>query len=111
MRIAGGFVVIDSVLNLVFRCAHRRLTRPITPVVELGAPRGETYVVCLDCGKQFSYDLKEMKMGKPVASSANSGVLDPETAKPRGKKLKYAILASLPLAALIGSSLRTKKQD
>ena len=25
---------------------------------------GETYVVCLECGKEFNYDLETMKVGK-----------------------------------------------
>ena len=101
--------MIDSLLNLMFRCSHRRLTRPVTPVSKVGVPHGETYVVCLDCGKQFSYDLKEMKVGKPVALAHDSGVLHPETPKLRSRKLKYAFLASVPLGILIGSVLRTKR--
>lgn len=58
--------VIDSVLNLLFRCSHRRLTRPVTPTVKAGMPHGQTYVVCLDCGKQFAYDVKEMRIGKQI---------------------------------------------
>jgi len=62
--------LIDSLLNLMFRCGHRRLTRPVTPVAAVGAPHGETYVVCLDCGKQFSYDPKEMRLGKVINSTS-----------------------------------------
>jgi DNA-directed RNA polymerase subunit RPC12/RpoP len=61
--------VIDSLLNLVFRCGHRRLTRPLTPGAGVGVPHGETYVVCLDCGKQFSYDPKEMRLGKAIEAT------------------------------------------
>ena len=56
----------DSVMELLFHCGHRHLTRPFTPVGEEGVPNGETYVVCLDCTKQFTYDLKEMRVGKPI---------------------------------------------
>src|ERR1019366_6643016 len=58
--------MIDSVLNLIFCCSHKRLTRPVTPIDKDGKPHGDTYVVCLACGKQFSYDLKEMRIGKPL---------------------------------------------
>jgi hypothetical protein len=61
--------VIDTVLNLLFRCHHKRLTRPITPVSKAGVPDGDTYVVCLACGKQFAYDWNEMRIGKSVAIS------------------------------------------
>ena len=67
--------MIDTVLNLVFRCAHRRLTRPMTPVGKLGAPHGDTYVVCLDCGKQFDYDAKEMRIGKLIDHSHEACVV------------------------------------
>ena len=101
--------MIDTLLNLVFRCSHRRLTRPVTPVSKAGVPHGETYVVCLDCGKQFAYDLKEMRIGKPLAGSHESGVLHPGMPRPRSHKLKYAVLASLPLGILIGSIVRKKR--
>ena len=69
--------MIDTLLNILFRCSHKRLTRPVTPVSRGGEPQGSTYVVCLDCGKQFSYDVKEMKIGKPIESSHDGGVLHP----------------------------------
>jgi DNA-directed RNA polymerase subunit RPC12/RpoP len=100
--------MIDTVLNLLFRCSHRRLTRPVTPVSKAGVPHGATYVVCLDCGKQFAYDFKEMRVGKPLASSHPYGVLKPETAQPR-RVLKYAIWAGVPLAFLVGVALKAKK--
>jgi len=31
------------------------------------ANRHGTYVVCLDCGQEFRYDWKEMRVGEPVA--------------------------------------------
>jgi len=61
--------VIDTVLNLLFRCAHRHLTRPFTPKGAQGARHGETYVVCLDCAKRFAYDLKGMRIGKAIGHS------------------------------------------
>ncbi len=30
--------------------------------------RHGTYVVCLDCGKEFRYDWNEMRLGKPVTA-------------------------------------------
>jgi DNA-directed RNA polymerase subunit RPC12/RpoP len=101
--------MIDTILNLMFRCSHRRLTRPVTPVSKSGVPHGETYVVCLDCGKQFAYDLKEMRVGKPIEESHKSGVLMPESRRPGNSKLKYAVLATIPLAVALGSLLRTGK--
>jgi hypothetical protein len=58
--------LIDTIINLLFRCRHRRLSRPITPSAKAGASRQSAYVVCLDCGKQFGYDLDRMRVGKAV---------------------------------------------
>ena len=103
--------MIDSVLNLLFRCPHKRLTRPVTPVSKAGQPHGDTYVVCLDCGKQFSYDLKEMRVGKPMPTSPEMGVLPPGMPRPHKSKFKLALMASvLPLGIAIGSALTSKRQ-
>jgi hypothetical protein len=101
--------MIDSVLNLLFRCSHSRLTRPVTPVTKAGLPHEQSYVVCLECGKQFAYDTREMRIGKPLPASHTSGVLPPEMPKSK-RKLKYALWASLPLAVLAGSLLRNKRK-
>jgi hypothetical protein len=100
--------MIDSVLNLLFRCSHRRLTRPMTPVMKTGGRSGDTYVVCLDCGKQFEYDLKTMQMGKAIDHGA--GVLPPHMPKPRKTKVKYALLAAVPLAVVLGAAFTGKKK-
>ncbi len=101
--------MIDTVLNLLFRCSHRRLTRPVTPVSKAGQPHGETYIVCLDCGKQFSYDMKEMRIGKPIDHSHDTGVVPPDLPKPRSSKWKYVALAAVPLAAVLGASIKSRK--
>src|SRR4029077_18501 len=57
--------MLDALLNVLFRCSHKRTTRPVTPFGK-GADRpGETYVVCLECGKEFYYDLTKMRIGSP----------------------------------------------
>ena len=104
--------MIDSVLNLLFRCSHRRITRPITPVSKAGVPQGKTYVVCLDCGKQFAYDLEQMRIGKPVAGHESEGVLHPHMPKPRPSKVKVAtVAATVPLLWLVGSAIRKSRKD
>jgi DNA-directed RNA polymerase subunit RPC12/RpoP len=101
--------MIDSLVNLLFRCSHRRLTRPVTPVSKAGVADSQTYVVCLDCGKQFAYDLQEMRIEGPLESSPHSGVLHPDMPPPRAQKIRLALWASVPLAILLGSALKTKK--
>jgi hypothetical protein len=61
--------MIDSLMNLLFRCSHKRLSRPVTPVARNGDSGGETYVVCLDCGKRFSYDTQNMRLGKQIVDA------------------------------------------
>ncbi|MFB3828613.1 MAG: hypothetical protein ACE15B_17725 [Bryobacteraceae bacterium] len=102
--------MIDSVLNLLFRCAHRRLTRPVTPVSRAGAPQGGTYVVCLDCGKQFAYDLKTMRIERHVRQSAEHGILPPDMPK-RRSRMRYALWAGVPAALLLGAALRKPRAE
>jgi hypothetical protein len=101
--------MIDTLLNLLFRCNHKRLTRPVTPVSRAGEPHGTTYVVCLDCGKQFSYDVKEMRIGKPIASSRDVGVLNPN-GEEANKGWKLALWASVPAALIAGSLMKNRKK-
>lgn len=54
--------MIENMINALFGCRHKRLTRPITPVHKPGTP-GFSYVACLDCGRQFEYDTKELRIG------------------------------------------------
>ncbi len=58
--------MIDSLKNLLFRCSHQRLTRPLTPINASGVPEGMPYVACLECGARFKYDTHEMRMGKRI---------------------------------------------
>jgi hypothetical protein len=61
--------MINSLLGMVLGCAHKRTTFPLTPSgrsnLSEGARSG-TYVVCLNCGKEFEYNWKEMRMGNLV---------------------------------------------
>ena len=60
--------MITSLLNSLFGCSHRRTTFPITPARRAGFVNSDkgTYVVCLNCGKEFDYNWKEMRIGSPV---------------------------------------------
>lgn len=101
--------MIDTVLNLLFNCSHRHLTRPITPVSKNGVAHADTYVVCLDCTKQFTYDLNTMRIGKPIDHSHDACVVPAGMPGMRKTKVKYALGVGLPLAVLIGSALARKK--
>lgn len=60
--------MINSLIASIFGCAHKRTTFPLTasrksPVSE-GA-RSSTYIVCLNCGREFDYSWKEMRIVSP----------------------------------------------
>ena len=58
----------NSLLQAVFGCAHRKTTFPLTPI-RRGAiaarsntePKAQTYIACLDCGKELPYDWDRMR--------------------------------------------------
>jgi hypothetical protein len=107
----SGALSIGAIFQTLFGCHHRRITRPITPVRKPGVPSGETSVVCLDCGKQFAYDWNHMRIGKPIAHSPDSGVVDPKMPGPANTKLKYALIGStIPFAIFLGSALVKKRR-
>ena len=60
--------MIGKMWNLIFGCHHRSTTRPITPVNRRDRSN-YSYVACLECGKQFYYDTRNMTMGAPVPLS------------------------------------------
>ena len=84
----GSVVTMASILDMLFGCTHKNYSFPLTnkrgqrrsPAASLTG----TYVVCLECGKEFPYDWHEMKVmsGKPdrakalAASAAESYVGD-----------------------------------
>jgi len=56
-----------SLIHALFGCAHHRCTFPITATKNIcdcsnGEPYAFTYVVCLDCGKEFRYDWQQMRV-------------------------------------------------
>ena len=58
-----------NIFGSLFGCSHKRTTFPLTPGRSAGLTRNGTYVACLDCGKEFSYDWKTMQLGEQVAAA------------------------------------------
>jgi hypothetical protein len=58
--------MVGKVLEGFFGCWHRKFSFPMTVRPGLRRNRAAfltgTYVVCLDCGKEFPYDWNEMKV-------------------------------------------------
>jgi hypothetical protein len=69
--------MVGKIFDALFGCWHSRYSFPIT--VRQGSRRSRaaavtgTYVVCLDCGKEFAYDWKEMKVVEP-SNHSSAGV-------------------------------------
>ena len=70
--------MLHNLITSLFGCSHRRTTFPITRGRKLPGAHAtatttpnRTYVVCLDCGKEFSYDWKSMTVGQQVAPTAD----------------------------------------
>jgi hypothetical protein len=102
--------MINAIFQTLFGCHHRRLTRPITPVGKPGERSGETYIVCLDCGRQFAYDWNHMRIGKPIEGFPDSGVLPPDPPGPGKAKIKLALIGSaIPFAIFLGNALIKKR--
>jgi hypothetical protein len=66
--------MIASLLDSIFGCSHSRTTFPLTPSrrtqLSAEASRQGTYVVCLDCGKEFDYNWKDMRVGDVVGAQS-----------------------------------------
>jgi hypothetical protein len=74
--------MIQGMINLLFGCHHKSLTRPITMVNKLVPQITPTYVACLDCGKQFNYNLITMRMGAEILQQSDFGNNSRFTASP-----------------------------
>lgn len=74
--------MLINVLDLLFGCWHKHYSFPITAKgarshSEAASVTG-TYVVCLDCGKEFAYDWNQMKV---VSTAPVHGKAAPLTAE------------------------------
>ncbi len=70
-----------NLFDLLFGCSHRNYTFPQTmkPAQRRRMTSAtNTYVVCLECGKEFPYDWKEMRIvADPRAAHGVSAVAEP----------------------------------
>jgi hypothetical protein len=101
--------VIDTLVNLLFRCPHRRLTHPVAPITNVGKQHSQAYVVCLDCGKPFEYDMERMRIGKLIDGIPDVHPDPKNITSPLATKVKYAVLAAVPVALVVGAVLKAKK--
>jgi hypothetical protein len=60
--------MLSQFLDILFGCGHKHYSFPITMKKGRRSPAAAvtgTYVVCLDCGKEFPYDWKQMRIVSP----------------------------------------------
>ena len=68
--------MFEKLLNVLFGCWHNNLSFPLT--VRSSSRRSAaasltgTYVVCLDCGKEFAYNWHEMRIVNAKNSEAHA---------------------------------------
>ncbi len=67
--------MINAILNAMFGCSHKRTTFPITPARNSKSARKGTYVCCLDCGEEFDYNWKEMRVDTNAPDHVHAGSL------------------------------------
>jgi hypothetical protein len=68
--------MISRLFDAFFGCWHTNLTFPITSRSAVRHSRAAsltgTYVVCLDCGKEFPYDWHQMKIVDEAPAQASA---------------------------------------
>ena len=71
--------MIRNMLDVLFGCWHKNYSFPITAKGSLRRSEAAgvtgTYIVCLDCGKEFPYDWRAMKVvAMPRKRAAAAGI-------------------------------------
>lgn len=59
---------MGRLMEFLFGCPHERTTFPLTRRVARSGERRQTYVACLDCGREFPYNWQEMRIETGEAS-------------------------------------------
>jgi hypothetical protein len=84
--VANNIVVyLENLLDCLYGCSHRRTSFPITLRMTVNGQQSrhaETYIVCVECGRQFGYDWATMRTVKrPAARAANGGFVAGDRAR------------------------------
>jgi hypothetical protein len=79
-----------DVFDMLFGCWHKRYSFPITAKRSSAnhshaADVTGTYVVCLDCGREFPYDWNKMKVLSPEPEQTEAAPLTAEPITGFGK--------------------------
>lgn len=67
--------MVAKLYDAIFGCRHGNYSFPMTTrrgtSRSMAAAHTGTYVVCLDCGKELSYDWKQMRIVNPTQEVSN----------------------------------------
>lgn len=64
--------MLNSLMNVFFGCSHRKTSFPITRRSKSLRRNFDTYIVCLDCGKELPYSWEEMRVVSESPKSSPS---------------------------------------
>jgi len=83
-RSVGVNEMFAKMLDAMFGCRHSHYSFPLTvrggSRRSMTAGRTGTYVVCLDCGREFSYDWQEMRIAKAQPKETARSLVTKEAA-------------------------------
>lgn len=66
-----------SIVDILFGCWHSNYSFPLASKTNPAAMKTGHYVCCLDCGKEFAYDWKTMR----VVGNSPQQIVEPESYK------------------------------
>lgn len=73
-----------KVFDAMFGCRHSRYSFPMTVRAgsrkSMSSGRTGTYVVCLDCGREFAYDWQQMRVAETQPREAAHSLVTKEAA-------------------------------
>jgi hypothetical protein len=83
--------MMGSLFQSIFGCTHSRTTFPLTPKRQANGPVPETYVTCLDCGQELSYNWNAMKIERGMAAPVpnHMPVVQEEVSRPLLRRLRF----------------------
>jgi hypothetical protein len=76
--------MLSKMMDAFFGCRHARYSFPLTIRANsrrtTNNARTGTYVVCLDCGREFAYDWQEMRVASVQPRQAGRSLVTKEAA-------------------------------
>ena len=76
--------MFSKMMDAVFGCRHARYSFPLTIRANsrrtTSASRVGTYVVCLDCGREFAYDWQAMRVTQVPSKNSSRSLVTKEAA-------------------------------